>query len=177
MELLTIPNTSFVDFTGRKIGVYSNKNDWWKNVNSKKSKLSTDKSSEFESSTSMHAKLIEKDLKSKKKSASSTSSFVQENGISVIGETLLHIAITYDDLDSIKILIEKKSFDVNKRTSGEKLLNGFGSKETLHLIKNAKYDGLAYYGEYPLALAAYFENKNIYDYLLENGADPNLQGI
>ncbi len=33
----------------------------------------------------------------------------------------------------------------------------------------------AYYGEYPLAFAAAFGHKEIYDFLIENGADPNMQ--
>ena len=33
----------------------------------------------------------------------------------------------------------------------------------------------AYYGEYPLAFAAAFGYKEIYDYLIDHGADPNLQ--
>ena len=35
--------------------------------------------------------------------------------------------------------------------------------------------GYAYYGEYPLAFAACFGYRSIYDYLLNHGADPNLQ--
>lgn len=33
----------------------------------------------------------------------------------------------------------------------------------------------AYYGEYPLAFAAAFGYKEIYDYLIDHGADPNKQ--
>lgn len=33
----------------------------------------------------------------------------------------------------------------------------------------------AYYGEYPLAFAAAFGHVEIYDYLIEHGADPNMQ--
>ena len=33
----------------------------------------------------------------------------------------------------------------------------------------------AYYGEYPLAYAAAFGYTEIYDFLIENGADPNMQ--
>jgi ankyrin repeat protein len=35
--------------------------------------------------------------------------------------------------------------------------------------------GHAYYGEYPLAFAAAFGHSEIYDYLIDNGADPNMQ--
>lgn len=33
----------------------------------------------------------------------------------------------------------------------------------------------AYYGEYPLAFAAAFGYTEIYDYLIDHGADPNKQ--
>ena len=32
---------------------------------------------------------------------------------------------------------------------------------------------MAYYGEYPICLAACFASKEIYDYLIDKGADPN----
>ena len=35
--------------------------------------------------------------------------------------------------------------------------------------------GFAYYGEYPLAFAASFGHEEIYDYLIDKGADPNKQ--
>ena len=34
--------------------------------------------------------------------------------------------------------------------------------------------GYAYYGEYPLAFAACFGHEEIYDYLIDHGAEPNL---
>lgn len=94
----------------------------------------------------------------------------------VIGETPLHIAIMYDDLETIQFLIEEKGFDVNQRSCGGKFIGGFNSKLTNRMIQQSKYEGLAYYGEYPLAFAACFASKEIYDYLIEKGADPNLQG-
>ena len=99
-----------------------------------------------------------------------------QNKCNVIGETPLHIAIMYDDLSTVKFLIEKKGFDVNQRCDGNKFLGGFNSKLTTSLIQQSKYQGLAYYGEYPLAFAACFASKEIYDYLIQKGADPNLQG-
>ena len=93
----------------------------------------------------------------------------------VIGETPLHIAIMYDDMATIKFLIEEKGFDVNQRNTGGKFQGGFNNKLTANLIQQSKYEGLAYYGEYPLAFAACFANKEIYDYMIEKGADPNLQ--
>ena len=35
----------------------------------------------------------------------------------------------------------------------------------------------AYYGEYPLAFAACFGNKDIYDLLIQYGADPDRQDV
>jgi hypothetical protein len=93
----------------------------------------------------------------------------------MIGETPLHIAIMYDDLNTIKFLIDTKDFDVNQRSVGGKFTGGFNVKMTAGLVQQSKYEGLAYYGEYPLAFAACFANKEIYDYLVEKGADPNLQ--
>lgn len=89
----------------------------------------------------------------------------------------MHIAIMYDDLHTIQFLIEEKGFDVNQRSCGGKFIGGFNSKLTNSMIQQSKYEGLAYYGEYPLAFAACFASKEIYDYLIEKGADPNLQGM
>ena len=94
----------------------------------------------------------------------------------VIGETPLHIAIMFDDFATVKFLIEKKGFNVNQRCVGGKFTGGFNSKLTTNLIQQSKYESLAYYGEYPLAFAACFASKEIYDYLISKGADPNLQG-
>ncbi len=105
-----------------------------------------------------------------------SNSHVEEKECNVIGETPLHIAIMYDDLPTLKFLIEEKGFDVNQRNSSGKFAGGFSSKLTTKLISQSKYESLAYYGEYPLAFAACFANKEIYDYLIEKGADPNLQG-
>ena len=99
------------------------------------------------------------------------------NQCNVIGETPLHIAIMYIDFETLKYLIDRKGFDVNLRGIHGKFVGGFNSKETSKLISESKYESLAYYGEYPLALAACFANKKIYDYLIEKGADPNLQGF
>ena len=102
---------------------------------------------------------------------------IEEKECNVIGETPLHIAIMYDDLSTLKFLIEEKGFDVNQRNSSGKFSGGFSSKLTAKLISQSKYESLAYYGEYPLAFAACFANKEIYDYLIDKGADPNLQGL
>jgi hypothetical protein len=102
---------------------------------------------------------------------------LEEEKCHVIGESLLHIAIIYDCLDSVKYLVEIKKMNVNQRTTSGKFINGFEAKETAKLIQESDYDTLAYYGEYPLCFAALFASREIYDYLVEKGADPNLKGI
>ena len=102
----------------------------------------------------------------------------------LIGETYLHLAIMYDNLDTVKYLIETRGFDVNTRcvvngnyTGTSEFDGGFRSRAASNLIQKSDYQSLAYYGEYPLAYAACFASKDIYDYLIEKGADPNLQGF
>ena len=48
-------------------------------------------------------------------------------------------------------------------------INIFGTHLYVHV-----YAGYAYYGEYPLAFAACFGHEEMYDYLIDHGADPNL---
>lgn len=91
-----------------------------------------------------------------------------------IGETPLHIAIMHDDLATIKYLVEEKGIDVNQRTTEGVFITGF--EKYTKSIEKSKYENLAYYGEYPLSFAACFSNKDIYDYLIYKGADPNLIG-
>lgn len=51
-------------------------------------------------------------------------------------------------------------------------------KKIFYILQNfVFFSGYAYYGEYPLAFAACFENKDIYDLLLQYGANPDLQDI
>lgn len=44
-----------------------------------------------------------------------------------------------------------------------------------YLFKTFSILANAYYGEYPLAFAAAFGYTEIYDYLIDHGADPNMQ--
>ena len=91
-----------------------------------------------------------------------------------IGETPLHVAIMHDDLVTIKYLVEEKGIDVNQRTTEGVFISGF--EKYAKSIEKSQYSNLAYYGEYPLSFAACFANKEIYDYLIDKGADPNLIG-
>ncbi len=97
-----------------------------------------------------------------------------KNNCKQIGETPLHVAIMHDDLITLKYLIEKKGLDVNQRSCDSNFVGGFS--EHAKLIEKSEYEDLAYYGEYPLCIAACFGSKEIYDYLIDKGADPNLIG-
>jgi ankyrin repeat protein len=202
MEVIRIPQVSLVDATGRKIGVYSDDPDWWQQLKLKHQAAeaitdgteqnqtrpesgSPSNKSVFDSATSLNAKLIKGEKKKQVQIATvaladagaAAGGAFEDNQkeCNMIGETPLHIAIMYDDLNTIKYLIEIKDFDVNQRCVGGKFTGGFNVKLTASLVQQSKYEGLAYYGEYPLAFAACFANKEIYDYLVEKGADPNLQ--
>ncbi|CAL1532061.1 unnamed protein product [Lymnaea stagnalis] len=87
------------------------------------------------------------------------------------GESALHIAIVVGDFDSVQLLVEAGA-KVNQRATGRFFLPEDQKKGP---SENTNYAGYAYYGEYPLAFAACLGNKDMYDYLLEHGADPNLQ--
>ena len=138
-----------------------------------------------------------------------------EERLCVIGETPLHIAIVYNDMKSVKLLV-KHGVDVNKRVVGDynASIQSKKSFKNQEKEKQRKFPSLlfrrskpktkqfnpqsenpesktkrrrkkrknvrltlghAYYGEYPLAFAAAFGFDEIYDFLIEHGADPNLQ--
>ncbi len=100
----------------------------------------------------------------------------EEEPCHIIGETPLHIAIMFDDLETIEYLVECRGINVNQRSMGSIFPGTFKTKETAKAVEDSDYDLLAYYGEYPLCFAGCFANKEIYDYLIDKGADPNLQG-
>lgn len=130
-----------------------------------------------------------------------------------LGETPLHIAIMYNDIKSVKLLVSH-GIDVNKRIecdysvsrhkkekektalskfglgflfSGSSSSKAFNpqtedpeSKNSWILFSSLSnvtftFSAHAYYGEYPLAFAAAFDQTEIYDFLIDHGADPNLQ--
>jgi len=182
MEVIRIPQVSLVDTFGRDIGVYTEDPDWWQRLKDNNfKKIDQEMLDEASSPTDLgsNAHLINSEKKTKRINSETNAAdyLSQDNESHVIGETPLHIAIMYDDLTSLKILIEKKGYNVNQRSIGSSFTGGFDSKLTSNLIQQSKYEGLAYYGEFPLAFAACFANKEIYDYLIEKGADPNLQGM
>uniref|UniRef100_A0AC34PUE8 Ion transport domain-containing protein n=1 Tax=Panagrolaimus sp. JU765 TaxID=591449 RepID=A0AC34PUE8_9BILA len=92
-------------------------------------------------------------------------------GDEMFGQSALHLAIVHDDYDTVQLLLSKGA-DVSARASGE-----FFLPEDHANNKSPNYQGYAYYGEYPLAFAACFGNKDIYDLLLQHGADPDQQDM
>ncbi|CAB3409001.1 unnamed protein product [Caenorhabditis bovis] len=86
------------------------------------------------------------------------------------GQSALHLAIVHDDYETVSLLLNNKA-DVNARACG----NFFLPEDFKLTNKITDYQGYAYYGEYPLAFAACFGNKDIYDLLIQFGANPNLQ--
>ncbi|CAJ0587620.1 unnamed protein product, partial [Mesorhabditis spiculigera] len=86
------------------------------------------------------------------------------------GQTALHLAIVHDDHETVQLLLSNKA-DVMARARG----NFFLPEDWKKTGEIVDYQGYAYYGEYPLAFAACFGNKDIYDMLIQHGADPNKQ--
>ncbi|CAF3351949.1 unnamed protein product [Rotaria sp. Silwood1] len=181
MKAIKIPNTALLDVFGRPIS-----------INSKDFHRLSHSGHFDKNSISNHNEPNSKGL-------NPTGPNIKPNDahrLTVIGETPLHIAIFYNDINSVKLLI-KHGFDVNQRVIGDFYPPGqsrnkqetktgrqnatrrfFYRNETSQKqisLKNANPETNAYYGEYPLAFAAAFGYKEIYDYLIDNGADPNMQ--
>ncbi|XP_046544515.1 transient receptor potential cation channel subfamily V member 5-like [Haliotis rubra] len=92
-------------------------------------------------------------------------------GEEYFGESALHIAVVQGDFEGVKTLVENGAI-INQRATGRFFLPEDQKKSRK---KKTNFDGYAYYGEYPLAFAACVCHKDIYDYLIEHKADPNLQ--
>ncbi|GAB6026275.1 hypothetical protein CHUAL_012484 [Chamberlinius hualienensis] len=87
------------------------------------------------------------------------------------GLSPLHLAVAYNNMELVQALVEAGA-NVNERATGRFFMPS-DQKEKLKLKSN--YSGFSYLGEYPLSWAACCENEAIYNYLLDRGADPNLQ--
>lgn len=87
------------------------------------------------------------------------------------GESSLHLAVVYGDFESVKLLVSNGA-NVNQRATGRFFLP---DDQKTGRKKETTYKGFAYYGEYPLAFATWFGWMDIYDYLVDNGADPKMQ--
>ena len=179
MHTIIIPKVSLSDASGRDIGVYSDDPSWWENLKKKNLEANIQETPvyDFEYNRDSKKEPNKNEEASKKFDEESAiinteNNYALEEECNEIGETPLHIAIMHEDLPTLKLLIEKKGFDVNQRNLNGKFLSGFQQS----LFTQSNYENLAYYGEYPLAFAACFANREIYDYLIEKGADPNLHG-
>ncbi|CAK5084199.1 unnamed protein product [Meloidogyne enterolobii] len=94
-------------------------------------------------------------------------------GEDMFGQSCLHLSIVHDDYDTVQLLLESGA-SVNARATGDFFMPEDWEEKD---IKTMDYQGYAYYGEYPLAFAACFENKDIYDLLIQYGANPDLQDM
>ena len=179
MEVIKIPHVTLVDTFGKSLGVFQDDADCCQKLkqlqlNKNETSYSDGQSKDLGSTV----KLIKSEKETQKIAMLKRQSLTSdENEFTVIGETPLHVAIIYEDLVSLKFLVEEKGFNVNQRNLSGKFVGGFNDKTAQKHIDQGIYDDLAYYGEYPLALASYFGNRDIYDYLVEKGADPNLPGL
>ncbi|XP_064632713.1 transient receptor potential cation channel subfamily V member 6-like isoform X2 [Lineus longissimus] len=89
------------------------------------------------------------------------------------GESSLHIAIVTGNVEGVKLLVLNGA-KVNQRATGRFFLPE-DQKALLSNTASTDYEGYAYFGEYPLAFAASSGREEIFNYLIDNGADPNLQ--
>ncbi|KAL1285239.1 Transient receptor potential cation channel subfamily V member [Trichinella pseudospiralis] len=88
------------------------------------------------------------------------------------GQSCLHLAILHNDYDTACLLLQCGASAVQRATGRFFWPNKNGTSAAK---ESTQYEGLAYFGEYPLAFAASFGNKDIYDALIDFNADPNAQ--
>lgn len=179
-----VPSVLMIDSAGKHLGLYEEDSGWWQRVNNKHNGLHMN----GKSAKGIHSGKVtpfDEGIDKKKLIAKNEEENIAETanrygnvlGDNTIGESPLHIAIMYDDMSTIKYLIDKKGYNVNQRCVSGSFISGFTNKLTSGYIQKSQYEFLAYYGEYPLALAGCFSTKDIYDFLIDQGADPNLQGF
>jgi ankyrin repeat protein len=98
----------------------------------------------------------------------------------MFGQSCLHLAIVHDDYETVQLLLEKGA-SVNARASGDFFMLENPGRNKRNLTYQGPHfvitdidliillvAGYAYYGEFPLAFAACFENKDIYDILVSH---------
>ncbi|XP_076469164.1 uncharacterized protein LOC143299692 [Babylonia areolata] len=92
-------------------------------------------------------------------------------GEEYFGESALHIAVILGDMEAVQLLV-KNGANVHQRATGRFFLPEDQKNKP---VKETNYSGYCYYGEYPLAFAACRGNEELYDFLIDHGADPNAQ--
>lgn len=92
-------------------------------------------------------------------------------GDEFFGLSALHLAIAYGN-DKLAQLIVQSGANVIQRATGTFFLP---TDQQINATNITNYAGLAYFGEYPLAWSACFENETMYNYLLDRGGDPNME--
>ena len=93
-------------------------------------------------------------------------------GFEYYGESCLHFAIIQNNLEAVDILLKTNKVDLHAQARGKFFIPVDIKRGDIKLRKH-KFEGYAYYGEYPLSFAASTGNKKIYDKLIASGCDPN----
>ena len=93
-------------------------------------------------------------------------------GYEYYGESCLHFAIIQENLKAVKILLQTGKVDLHSRARGKFFIPVDIKRGDVKLRKH-RFEGYAYYGEYPLSFAASIGNDEIYDVLIKSGCDPN----
>ncbi|CAG0914329.1 unnamed protein product [Notodromas monacha] len=93
-------------------------------------------------------------------------------GEEYLGASALHLAIAYHNSDLATSLVECGA-TINQRAIGS-FFQPY-DQQCSQPLSETSYDGLAYLGEYPLAWAATCGNEGVYNFLIEKGADADLQ--
>lgn len=83
-------------------------------------------------------------------------------GEEYLGASALHLAIAYSNNELVNDLIDAGA-DVHQRATGRFFLPR--DQQGSVAVKNTDYEGLAYFGEYPLAWAACVNNEGVYNLL------------
>ena len=91
-------------------------------------------------------------------------------GVEYYGETCLHFAIIQNNIKAVRILLNTGEVDLHARARGKFFVPVDIKRGDIKLRKR-KFEGYAYYGEYPLSFAASIGNQKIYDLLIERGCD------
>lgn len=87
----------------------------------------------------------------------------------LLSDPSLHSSIIYGDLEEVETIINNGG-DVHEKVKGHFILDEKKSKS-----EDINYEELEYYGEYPLAFATTYADEQIYDFLIDHGADPDLK--